>query len=120
MKRTLLLSLTLLLTGPAHAVDYMKCEAMQRALERTIARASTDIDKSLAMIIAPKCGKRPDKMLKLTLGEGSYLEQDLAWLKCSEQALKTANHRKEQKKLEAKWQPKIDKINRDMKNAGCP
>ena len=113
-------ALVLLFAGPANAVDYMKCEAMQRTLERTIARASADIDKSLAAIIAPKCGKRPDKMLELTLGEESYLKQDLAWLDCTQEALRTANHAKERKKMEAKWQPKIDNINRDMKKAGCP
>jgi hypothetical protein len=110
----------LLFAGPAQAVDYMKCEAMQRALERTFASASTDIDKSFAAIIAPKCGKRPDKALIITLGELSYLQEDSKWLNCSQEAMKGANLGKERKRIEAKWQPKLNKINADIKKAGCP
>lgn len=114
------LFLVLLFAVPAQASDYVKCEAMQRALERTSAGASSDIDKSFERMIRPKCGKRPEKAMMLTIGEEQYLKEDLKWIKCSQAAMNNANHDLEKSKISAKWQPRIDKIKSDMKREGCP
>lgn len=118
MKSTLFF--VLLFAGPAQAIDYVKCEAMQRAMERTITGASSDIDKSFNRIIRPKCGNRPEKAIMLTIGEEQYLKEDLKWIKCSQAAMNNASHELEKRKISAKWQPKIDKIKSDMKREGCP
>ena len=92
MKRLLLL-LPLLLTPAAQAVDYVRCEAMQGAFQRTNQQLKSYEKQlwveSLNQARIEYCGEKPDALVqarKLLSGADDYdPDATISWMKCSSQ-----------------------------------
>ena len=86
MKRLLLL-LPLLMTPAAQAMDYVKCEAMQKAIERTRESRSLIYDtvssQHLSSIKEEICGPQPNVLSFSSSSDPlAYSQASLAWTIC--------------------------------------
>lgn len=124
MKKLLIIPL-LSLFSAAHAVDYVKCEAMQRANDRAQSSLSATY-KALFSLYSGKvkedrCGAKP-----LPTGNTYKFEKFLDWLRCVQDAPNAAdNDGKEIYKL-IEFSPdyqsakkRVEKIQIDYANSGC-
>jgi len=112
--RRLLIAAVVLLAGPAHAVDYAKCEAMNSMASRLQVSLRQELDdfaraRMEAKQIA-KCGFKPDDVW--TSG----------WQKCANtvDAYKdSADQMANEAPISEKYDRKLKKIARDYKKANC-
>lgn len=99
--KRLLLLLTLLLTPGAQAMDYVKCEAMQKALDRLLASKDSELAQAHDEIVMTAMHARQP---------GVPISE-----------LKPAFDRRDsvQKTIRDKYQPRIDKVRADYEAEGC-
>ncbi len=120
--RRLFIAAVVLLAGPAQAVDYVKCEAMQKALSRVTASAE-QVEKDVWGEIYDRytlnnCGLRPSAGLP-----GYSTKSVLAWYDCSSTTYR-ANYEKMKKELAADprvlaLRTRAAKIQADYSKQGC-
>ena len=107
--RHLLVAAAVLTACPAMAVDYVKCEAMQKALDRTRSEA-----KAVMKVVAGEVSARfMDTYCSVNPGTSCRLDG----LKFYEEQINTAIDK------DPRWtpfSPRFDKIHADLKKAGCP
>ena len=119
MKRLLLL-LPLLLTPAAQAMDYVKCDAMQKALQRvrnSREQESSAVWKSnLRAMETRKCGPKPSPIAS------DYTTDKLfAWYDCSKAAYRSGfdNLKILQQEALAPLDAKAERIQADYDAEGC-
>tara|TARA_B100000674_G_scaffold475209_1_gene468034 strand:- start:2486 stop:2848 length:363 start_codon:yes stop_codon:yes gene_type:complete len=103
--------------GAALAVDYVQCEAMEKAYSR--ASASAERAKSNARIAYERsiaeieCGKEPQ------IGKPAWTDYQKCKLSAvySSQAMKSAQAAGN--KAMQEYQPRLEKIQKDFQDAGC-
>ena len=126
MKRLLLLPLLCLMPA-AQAMDYVKCEAMQKALERTRESHSltyrTLRSQHFSSIKEEICGPEPNILSFNSSDPLAYSQASLAWTTCESnnnseiysQLHALMNADPDYKKVKAR----IERIQADYKAEGC-
>ena len=107
--RHLIVSATVLMAGPAMAVDYVKCEAMQTAYRRALATRNAvnlEVIKELYhRDLKKRCGYSPSSP-------------------CLSEHLKASSDQRVSEVLSdprvKPYRAKVSKIVADLKKAGCP
>jgi hypothetical protein len=102
--RRLFVAAVVLLTGPAQAVDYVKCEAIQNAGSRLKASYRTEGQALIDNFVAQKCGPA---------------QRTIAYLECKKEVLNDPTLAKQMQKLDKVYPPRIQKVEADYKKAGC-
>lgn len=110
MRQLLITAFSILFAGPAMAVDYVKCEAMQKAHDRAL-----DTRDALNLEIAKEVMERD---LKQACGEtpssSCYVEHKKAVSKDQQLREVLSDPRVKPYRI------KVSKIEADLKKAGCP
>ena len=123
MKRLLLL-LPLVITPAAHAVDYVRCEAMKKALERALSsRYGAEMRALRNDSDARSATNRPAFRENPPLPEISppkTVEQVLAEIEEREKAYELRRSRARSSPQVMEWDRRIATINSDIKKEGCP
>ena len=101
MKRLLLLTF-LCVVPSAQAVDYVKCEAMQKASGRLRISMESETTNSYRDIVTKAMDERPVGVPVRISMEPAITQYDLA-----------------RKIIQDKYQPRLDKIQADYDAAGC-
>ena len=111
MKKLLIASAALLLAAPAQAVDYVACEAMQRANDRLVAARQRDLAAAGAKV------NRDFQNAKC----GQFEALSSAWSKCLLEAgfPSDEDYRKVHDPIRAQYAVKIEKLQADYTKAGC-
>ena len=127
MKRLLLLPLLLLIPS-AQAVDYVKCEAIQKfAREQNLLRSN---EYQTAVMTITRENEIPSKIHKKYgtstckyAGSSKSLDEFLATRKeCKNfknQLILSLGGEEEMKKINKKYNPRIERAKKDFKKAGC-
>ena len=109
MRHLLIAAAAALMPGPAMAVDYVKCEAMQRALDRTSSEG-----KAVLNVVYKEIGETfMETYCSVNPGTSCRLDG----LNFYEKQIKTAVGK------DPRWTPfvpRYNKIETDLKKAGCP
>jgi len=121
MKRLLLAAFVLGMPA-AQAVDYVKCDAIQKAYARAdqalAAAAKPHVGRVYDGIVLEECGKYPD-----VRDGGDYVERMQAYRKCTAPGgnafLRIMAAAYEAPEV-AEWQRKLQKIKADYKKEDCP
>jgi hypothetical protein len=92
------------LTGPAQAVDYVKCEAIQNASSRLKTSYRTEGRALIENFVANKCGPEQDT---------------IPYLECRKEALGDPILAKQVQRFDKIYPPRIQKVEADYKKAGC-
>jgi hypothetical protein len=123
--RRLLIAAPVLLTGHAQAVDYLQCEAIERAYARTERERLELVDSVTAKASADistvnQCGERPKvkNLFTFDVRDAGRDPELAAFLKCDE-SVKEPLLRKLSKKASEPYERKLLKIRSDAKKAGC-
>ena len=109
MRHLLAAAAAVLMAGPAMAVDYVKCEAMQKALDRTRSEA-----EAVMKVVA---GEISARFMETYCSENPGTSCRLDGLRFYEQQINTAIDK------DPRWTPfvhRFKKIETDLKKAGCP
>jgi hypothetical protein len=114
--RKLFLLLPLLLTPAAQAMDYVKCEAMQKALGRIEGSMRTEIDDAVSAFLKPALRKVSMDCIYNHKAKGYDYEFECT-RELNKPILKQAHTVAEP--IIAKWTPRIEKIKADYEAEGC-
>ena len=112
----LLLLLPLLLTPAAQAVDYVKCEAMQKALSRIQGSARKEIEEAQSAFLKPALSKVSIDCIYNHKVKG----YDFSF-ECTNDLNKPILKQAETlvEPIMAKWEPQIAKVEADYEAEGC-
>jgi len=120
--RRLFVAALVLLAGPAQAVDYVKCEAMQKAFGRVTASAEQAEKDAWREIMKryeeTNCGVKPS-----TMSVDYTTKKVLAWYDCAS-AARTSNSKQMQAELASdpntmSLRARAAKIQADYNKLGC-
>ena len=114
----------LMCADASHATDYVKCEAIQKALERAEQGRSEVISPLVQKFYSPlteaECGKRPN--INDFDNYSAYSAKEKAFNDCVSSPAVTAKMTLmvEAEPAVSEWNKKIKKIQSDSKKEGCP
>ena len=119
MRRLLIALATagVVMAGPAVAVDYVKCEAMNNAYSRTLAQLKQELKEDhaakLSLAEVAKCGPRPGPEVNLFDG----------YIQCTNRAFAYKNDAEKkagEAPIFAKYEMKLQAIRKDYAKEDCP
>ncbi len=102
--KALLFVAFLLLAGPAQALDYVKCEAIQSAGSRLQASYRAEVRTLIDGFKEQRCGPA---------------ERTIAYLVCAKEALNDPLLAKQVKRPDEIYPARIQRVEADYKKAGC-